>query len=148
MRLTGEYAIRFGGAIASSNSENQQFAKRTRPMNISIPVRDIECTPQLRKDVERSIRFGVDRYKPQVNEVSVYLADLNGPKGGVDKLCQITANFRGRSNPVLILERAREILPAINRAAHRLGNRIAGRIRRRNRPSARRFRATIRAGAY
>ena len=104
--------------------------------------------PELRKDVERSIEFAVDRYKPQVKEVSVYLADLNGPKGGVDKLCQITADLRGRSNPVLILERATKILPAVKRAVHRLGNRIGGRIRRRKQLEARRFRATVRAPAY
>ena len=117
-------------------------------MKISIRVRDIEWTPGLRENVERSIEFAVDRYGTHVNEVSVYLADLNGPKGGVDKLCQITANLRGRSNPILILEKATEILPAVNRAAHRLGNRIGGRIRRRRRPVARRFRATVRAAAY
>lgn len=117
-------------------------------MKISIRVRDIEWTPELRKNVERSIEFAIDRYRLQVNEVSVYLADLNGRKGGVDKLCQITANLRGRSNPVLILERGPEILPAVTRAAHRLANRIGERIRRRNRPTARRFRATVRAAAY
>jgi putative sigma-54 modulation protein len=118
------------------------------PMKISIRLRDIEWTPELRKDVERRIEFAVDRYRPQVNEVLVYLADLNGPKGGVDKLCQITANLRGRSNPVLILERATEILPAVSRAVHRLGNRIGARIRRRKGPEARRFRATVRAASY
>jgi len=117
-------------------------------MKTSIRVRNIEWSPELRKDVERSIKYAVDRYRPQVNEVLVYLADLNGPKGGVDKLCQITANLRGRSNRVLILERATEILPAVHRAIHRLGNRIGARIRRRKRPEARRFRATVHAAAY
>ena len=49
-------------------------------MKISVRVRDIEWTPELRKNVERSIEFAIDRYRLQVNEVSVYLADLNDAK--------------------------------------------------------------------
>lgn len=113
-------------------------------MKLSIRARDFEWTPELRSQVERNIEFAVDRYKEQMSDVSVYLADLNGPKGGVDKLCQITANLRGRSKPILILEKAAEILPAVYRATRRLGNRLAKSIQQRNRPVARRFRATVR----
>ena len=48
-------------------------------MKISVRVRDIEWTPELRKNVERSIEFAIDRYRLQVNEVSVYLAPA-GPE--------------------------------------------------------------------
>lgn len=117
-------------------------------MQISIRARDIERTPELGKHVKRSIDFAIDRYRPQLSDVSVYLADVNGSKGGIDKLCQITATLRGRRSPILILEKTTEILAAISLAAHRLGNRIEQSIRRRNRSAARRFRATVRAAAF
>jgi ribosome-associated translation inhibitor RaiA len=117
-------------------------------MKLSIRARDFEWTPEIRKQVERNIEFAVDRHKEQVSDISVYLADLNGPKGGVDKLCQITANLRGRGKPIAILEKGTDILPAVYRATRRLRNRIAGSVQRRNRPVARRFRATVRAGEH
>jgi ribosome-associated translation inhibitor RaiA len=110
---------------------------------ISIRVHGIELTDELRKEVKRSVAFAVDRYDRQLHDVTVYLTDLNGPKGGVDKLCQITANL-SRGNAVLILEKGTGILPTVNRAAHRLGPRVGRNIQRRNRPQMRRFRDSIR----
>jgi putative sigma-54 modulation protein len=113
-------------------------------MKIDVRVRGIDFTDELRKGVERIISFAVDRYDTQVDKISVYLADLNGPKGGVDKLCQITANL-SRGNPVLILEKGTEILSMVNRAARRLGHRIGRNVQRRHRPDLQRFRESIRA---
>ena len=109
-------------------------------MKISIRVRDVEWTEKLRNKVERNIAFTLDRYHTQLSDVSVYLADLNGPKGGVDKLCQITATLR-RGNPVMILERGSEIVPTVNRALGRLGHSIGRTIERWKRPPADRSRS-------
>jgi hypothetical protein len=68
-------------------------------MRLSIRARDVKWTPELQDSVERRIEFAVDRHKQRVSDVSVYIADLNGPKGGVDKLCQITASLRDARNP-------------------------------------------------
>ena len=108
-------------------------------MTSSIRVRNIEWTDELREKVARSVAFALDRYGAQVSHVSVYLADLNGPKGGVDKLCQVTATLR-RGKPVLILEKGPEILPTINRALDRVGHSIGRSIQRWKRPAAGRSR--------
>jgi putative sigma-54 modulation protein len=113
------------------------------PVTIDFRVRGIDFTDELRKAVERIVVFALDRYHPQMDKISVYMADLNGPKGGVDKLCQITAKL-SRGNPVLILEQGSEILTTVNRAAHRLGHRIGRAVQRQNRPDSRRFRQSIR----
>ena len=114
------------------------------PVTIDVRVRGIDFTDELRHAVENIVVFATDRYNMQLDKVSVYLSDLNGPKGGVDKLCQITAKLR-RGNPVLILEKGSEILTMVNRAAHRLGHRIGQNVQRRNRPDSQRFRESIRA---
>ena len=113
-------------------------------MTISIRVRGIEWTDELRKEVERSVAFAVDRYQTHVNHVSVYLVDLNGPKGGADKLCQMTATLRS-GNLVFILEKGAEIVPTVNRAVDRLRYRIGRGIRRWKRPAAQRSDAYKRA---
>lgn len=114
------------------------------PMTIAVRVRGIDFTDELRDAVERIVVFATDRYNTHVDKISVYLADLNGAKGGVDKLCQITAYFR-RGNPVLILEKGSETLTVVNRAARRLGHRIGQNVQRRNRPDSQDFRESIRA---
>ena len=113
------------------------------PVTIDFRVRGIDFTDELRKAVERIVVFALDRYDAQMDKISVHMADLNGPKGGVDKLCQITAKL-GRGNRVLILEQGSEILTTVNRAAHRLGHRIGRAVHRRNRPDSRRFHQSIR----
>lgn len=98
-------------------------------MKISVRTRNIPWNDELQKQVERIITFAVDRHASRVIQISVTLTDLNGPRGGIDKVCQITADLRG-TLPVLILERGDDLLAATNRAARRLGYRIAKRIRR------------------
>jgi putative sigma-54 modulation protein len=119
------------------------FGER-QPMTIDIRARGIDFTDELRKAVERCIGFAVDRYDTQLEKISVYLVDLNGPKGGVDKLCQLTANLC-RGNPVLIREKGTEILSIVNRAARRLGYRIGRNLQHQHRPDLRRFHESIRA---
>jgi putative sigma-54 modulation protein len=107
-------------------------------MTIAIRVRGIEWTDELRKEVERSVEFAVDRYHAHVSHVSVYLMDLNGPKGGADKLCQITAELRRGGNAVLILEKGSEVVPTVHRAVGRLRYQIGRGIQRWKRPSGHR----------
>jgi hypothetical protein len=54
---------------------------------------------------------------------------VNGPRGGVDKQCQISAELRG-SMPVHILEKGDDLPAAVNRAARRLSYRIGRTIQR------------------
>lgn len=113
-------------------------------MEIVVRARHVAWSEELRQQVDRSIRFAVDRHSSRIDRISVDLSDLNGPRGGVDKLCQMTADLRG-TRPVLILERGDDLMLAVNRAARRLGYRIARRIQRQRASGAREHRASIRA---
>lgn len=112
-------------------------------MKIAIRARHVGWNEDFQQQVERSIEFAVDRHRSRIDRISVFLTDLNGPKGGADKLCQITAALRGTS-PVLILERGDDLLAVVNRASRRLGYRIERTIHRRRTQGARAYRATIR----
>lgn len=113
-------------------------------MEIAIRSRRVKWNEDLRQQVERSIEFAVDRHKSRIDRILVYVTDLNGPRGGADKLCQITAELRG-TRPVLILERGEDLVAVINRATERLGYRIGGNIHGRRTSGTRGYRATIRA---
>lgn len=113
-------------------------------MEIVIRARHIGWNEELREHVERSIDFAVDRHKGLVDRISVYLTDLNGPRGGVDKLCQVAAEIRG-ARPVIILEKGEDIHAVVNRAASRLGYRVGRRADRQRISRQREYRTTIRA---
>lgn len=112
-------------------------------MEIAVRVRELGWTEELQNEVERRIEYAVDRHRSRIDRISVYLTDLNGPRGGTDKLCQITADVRG-ARPVLILERGDDLLAVVNRAARRLGYRIGRSIHRGRVSGAPEHRATIR----
>jgi hypothetical protein len=112
-------------------------------MEITFRTRDLDWNETLQKQVQRSINSAVDRHRNRIARISVSLADVNGPRGGVDKLCQITADVRG-TKPVLISETGTDLLAAVGRATRRLGYRIGSNIARRRRSAAPNHRATIR----
>lgn len=88
-------------------------------MTINIRSNGIEVTDALREHVERTLASSLDRFVRRIESVSLFLTDLNGPRGGPTKLCQMTAQFK-RGRVVSILHRDSEIEPAIKRAADRL----------------------------
>lgn len=50
----------------------------------------VECTRSLREYIERRLVFALSRFDTRIGKVDVYLADHNGPKGGLDKSVRIT----------------------------------------------------------
>jgi putative sigma-54 modulation protein len=112
-------------------------------MEIVVRARNIGWNDELRQQVERSIAFAVDRHSGRIDRISVSVIDLNGPRGGVDKLCRITAHLRG-SRPVSIMERGDDLMAIVNQAARRLGYRVGKKLHRQCTPGAREYRTTIR----
>ncbi len=112
-------------------------------MEIAVRTRDLECDADLNKVVERRVVYAVDRHKSRIDRISVCLSDLNGPRGGVDKLCHMTADVRGIGT-VLISERGSDLFEAVANAARRLGFRIRKSIERRRESGAPHRRESIR----
>ena len=102
-------------------------------MNVTVRTNGIELTDELRERIERKLEFALDRHQSRLTEVSVFLADVNGPRGGADKLCQITASVKGLS-PVKMLEQSSDLTLSIHRAVHRLGFRLSEQTRRQRKP--------------
>lgn len=99
-------------------------------MNIQIRTHKNELSEGLQKYVERRMAFTLDRHLSKVGQVSVYLDDVNGPKGGVDKICQVKVELAGQ-RPVEILEESSTFAGAVDGAARRLGYRMQQVLRRR-----------------
>ncbi len=84
-------------------------------MELSIRTRNIELTDPLREQIERRLEFAFDTFRDHVQDALVYLVDLNGPKGGVDKLAQITVRV-SRIGDLAVRETGTTTSAALNRA--------------------------------
>ncbi len=110
-------------------------------MELSIRARSVELTDPLRELVTKRIQLALDTFGDRVKESWVYLMDLNGPKGGVDKLCQVGIHVRGVGD-IVVRERGSTVPAALNRAARRLKYRVSEALRHADRPSTESIRTT------
>jgi ribosomal subunit interface protein len=58
-------------------------------MQVKISGREIRINERVRNYIERRIHFALERLAWAIRKVHVQLRDLNGPRGGIDKSCQV-----------------------------------------------------------
>ena len=111
-------------------------------MRIDIHAHGLTLTPELRQHVRRRLALALDRVELRVRHVKVMLSDVNGPRGGVDKCCQLQVELWHLPR-LVVLETCDDMTlaidGAIDRAVHTMG-RLIGRQRdalRRGRPERR-----------
>lgn len=82
-----------------------------------------------RAQAERKVRLMLGRWGERLGRVTVRLDDVNGPRGGVDKLCRIEARL-DRSRSVVIEEVGADQDAALARAADRLASAVSRAVAR------------------
>lgn len=95
-------------------------------MNVKFILRGVELDVSERDALMRKAEFAFDRLV--LDGVDIVLEDINGPRGGEDKVCRLILHRTGE--PVAILqERGESVMPtglaAIERAAQMLSRRKA-----------------------
>ena len=100
-------------------------------MKIDVRFRDLEHSDALRDHAVRRIHFHLGRFRHEISSVQVRISDINGPKGGVDKQCQVTVRGR-RFSAVVIEDLSGDAYSAVDLAVGRAGRSVArdiGRVR-------------------
>lgn len=98
-------------------------------MQIDIQARTFKLTEGLRSHATRRVRSALAAMAGRIQRIVVRLTDDNGPKGGIDKRCQIRASVAG-TRPIVIEQHDADLYVAIDRAADRAGRTIAQRVSR------------------
>jgi len=98
-------------------------------MQLSITDRHKCLSEEARTFTQRRLLFALSRFAPKIHHVSVVLADTNGPRGGIDKLCKISVKMR-RLGEISISSEDAELTTCIARAADRIGRAVARKIER------------------
>lgn len=58
-------------------------------MRVEVRFANTEGSPELVQYIERHVTFALSRFSSRLKRTSVRLDDLNGPRGGIDKVCKV-----------------------------------------------------------
>ena len=108
-------------------------------LNITMRTRGVTLTPEEDGAIRKRVWFALDRFAPKISAVEVRLEDLNGPRGGTDKECQITALLRDGPS-ICVADRDSRTKAAARRACERVRAGIRRLV------AVRRSRETVREG--
>ena len=104
-------------------------------MQIEIQARDFSLTPALRSHVVRRLGFALSTRYDRIGRIRVRLSDINGPRGGSDKCCQLHIIMPGQAD-IVIVDTQANLYVAIDRAADRASRAVSrslARLRRKKR---------------
>jgi ribosome-associated translation inhibitor RaiA len=83
----------------------------------------------LREEVQEKIEASFARFSSQIGKVNAYLADLNGPKKGIDKSIRLVIDIE-REPVVVIEEKGEDWSSLLESVADRATQNMARRIKR------------------
>ena len=98
-------------------------------MQIEIQARDFNLTHSLREHIQRRLGFALSTRYQHIQRILVRLSDINGPRGGIDKCCQIQMVLPQQAD-VLIEDTETDMYVAIDRAADRASRTLGRRLTR------------------
>lgn len=98
-------------------------------MRISIDDRQGKLTEEAQELADRRLRFALSRFDSRIERLSMVIADVNGPRGGNDKLCTVTVALRGLPDVRVTAEHS-SVEAAIGHAADRAGRAVTRAIER------------------
>lgn len=87
-------------------------------MDIQIVAQEFSLTASLREHLHRRLGFAFAWARHHVPRIVIRLRDLNGPRGGRDKLCQVSVHIPGMPAQV-IRDVQQDMYAAIDRAIKR-----------------------------
>lgn len=98
-------------------------------MKLTVNFRNIKGDPETIEHIDRRLSFGFSRIRHKVESLEITIADTNGPKGGVDKQCQIVIK-PVRLKRLIVTERRANLNEALDRCIERAIQSLNRRLRR------------------
>jgi ribosome-associated translation inhibitor RaiA len=99
-------------------------------MELQIGRHDVQLDEALHEHIERRVEFALGQFGEFVSRVRLNLADVNGPRRGIDKECQMLVYLRD-GHLVKVRDVNGDFATAVNRAADRAGHAVARQLDKR-----------------
>ena len=101
--------------------------------------RDNCLTPESSAYAKRRLLFALSRFDSRITSVVLTVEDTNGPRGGVDKRCQLLLKLK-RSQDIIVSDIDEDIGKCIARVADRAGRAVTRQLKKK------RIRRSVRRG--
>ena len=101
-------------------------------MKVGIRTPESDVSAAVRSIVEQRLLFAIARFEGRIEDVDVYLTDVNGPRGCLERRCQMVARL-APWGAVHVERTADGLCAAISHAADRLGQCVELELARRGR---------------
>lgn len=112
-------------------------------MQLLIRGAGIKVGEPLREHITRRLHFALGRFHPAIRRLDVRVGDVNGPRGGVDKICHILVSLRASgSSPVAVETSDSDLYAAVDRSTDRVGRSVARALERQRQRRGNRRRGT------
>lgn len=98
-------------------------------MEVQMVAKEFSLTPSMQHHLQRRLGFAFSHVRSRVARIVVRLRVLNGPRGGADKLCQVSVLMPGRPQ-VVVCEVQQDMYHAIDSAIKRAAYRAMRLVRR------------------
>jgi putative sigma-54 modulation protein len=98
-------------------------------MNIEITGRHAELSQTLKSHIQQKLQFSLNWFEQHICKIYISLADVNGPRGGVDKQCTLQL-FLANMNDIVIKDTQATLSLAVDRAIQRAGRSVACKVDR------------------
>lgn len=96
-------------------------------MDFKVHGANIEVTDAITSHVQNRFTAALDKHERQVEDITIRLEDINGPKGGVDMRCQATIHLRP-GDMVVVEDVQEDLYAAISVAADRAKHVVSRRL--------------------
>lgn len=89
-------------------------------MKIVVRARQVELSAAQRDQMIRRAQFALSRLSLEIRDVEIVVTDVNGPRGGDDKRCQV--RIRGpRLRPIVVEQTGADAVATVSDAVERAG---------------------------
>ena len=100
-------------------------------MRLSVSGDNIYISEKLRECISRCVHFALGRFSLLIDRVAIRVRDINGPRGGIDKRCQVIVKLKTtRTNPIAVTDDDESLPVAISHAIEKAGKTVARAVMR------------------
>jgi ribosome-associated translation inhibitor RaiA len=85
------------------------------------PAEKVELSDAFSEHIHRALEKVDRRFGDWLTRTEVFIKDINGPKGGVDKHCRMEARPRG-SDPIVVEHQDTDSYTCVTRTAEKLAS--------------------------
>jgi len=111
-------------------------------MHVEIRTNKFTLTNGMRDHINRRIQFALSWADHHMDQITLNLRDINGPKGGSDKSCRIQIRSPG-SKTIVVEEIQNDLYIAIDRAIERAARALTRKLKRHREYSHQRYEHVI-----